>query len=80
MTTLSQVRKAFNVIDDSTFGNGFSATISEHSQLFQLVANGAEMTIYRAYLGSNGEVNLLPNYKTGKSLKMAQDYIERFAK
>jgi hypothetical protein len=59
------------------FGDGYSAHIEAHGQLFVLMA-GEDLTIYRAYR-SNGEVNLLPNSKTGKSLKVVQNYIAKFA-
>jgi hypothetical protein len=71
---IEAIKKAYTVIQESTFGNGCSLILEVAGKNFAVCQNGVDLTVYQCYRDGS-DWSFLPSNKTGKTKKTVNAFI-----
>lgn len=63
------------IISSTTYANGSSVTFKANNKTFTAVQDGNQYNAYRSNVAPNGDVQLLPNSKSGKSFRTVTNFV-----
>jgi hypothetical protein len=71
---IEAIKKAYTVIQESSFGNGCSLILEVADKNFAVMQDGESLTVYQSYLSGN-DWKFLPSNKTSKTKKAIDNFI-----